>query len=475
MKCRQIYKLYDHQAKTVDVCDKRDFFALLYDTGTGKTPTTIAILREKFAQRGEFFKVLIICPLSILQQWHGEWVKFGGEMYRDKVSIVTGTAKQKKEALKVDVPIYITNIDTVNSKAMFECLMKHKFECVVVDESHQIKGVNSKRTKNVTKLGEKAKYKFILTGTPQTNGIHDLWSQYNFLCPGVVFHENFFVFRGTYFYDKNAGARHRMGPKYFPNYVICPGALEEIMAKIYTVSHVIRKEDCLDLPELVDIVRHVEMTPEQKRLYKDMERDCLAELGDKQSVAAMAMTKGMRLQQLNSGIFKDDEGEITMIENNRSKVLQEILESINPDAKIIIWSVFIATYKDIEKVCEKIGRKCVSLTGQQSNAEKQRSITEFRTSRDSNTLIANPKSGGTGLNLTEASYSIYYTRNFNLEEALQSRARNYRAGSSDLHKKITMIHLTIPESIDEVISKSLREKEDLHDLLMDYKKAKQCE
>lgn len=468
MRCKQHIPLFKHQEKAIEANEDKDFFALLFDLGTGKSCTAIGILREKFAKERRYMKTLITCPLSIINQWKQEWIKFGGEAYKDIVKVVYGSSEKKVDILNEDGWIYITNIDSLNSKKVYAKLLAMNFEVIVTDESHQFKSIKSQRTKNLLKLAQGTKHRYILTGTPQTNGIEDLWSQFNFLCPGKIFHENFYVFRAMYFYDKNSAFRHKMGAKYFPKYVLRKELLPEIMEKIYTVSHVVKKQECLDLPPFIKMEKYVELTPEQVRLYKEMERDFIATLGERQSIAPIALTKGLRLQQLISGIFKDDQGLTSKIPNNRTEVLREILEEIDPNQKKIIWTCFVPTYSDIECVCNDLNLKYVLLTGEQNSTQKQENIDKFKTDPECNVLIANQASGGTGLNLTEASYSIYYTRDFNLEHDMQSEARNYRSGSQ-MHEKITRIDIVTRNTIDTTILKALREKKNLHEVLINYK------
>ena len=105
------------------------------------------------------------------------------------------------------------------------------------------------------------------------------------------------------------------------------------------------------------------------------------------------------------------------------------------------------------------------LTGRQNQAQKQLAIDSFQNDKETRVIIANQAAGGTGVNLTAASYSVYYTRNFSLEHDIQSQARNYRGGS-DIHEKVTRIDLVTPESIDEHILDALAKKEDMAEQIL---------
>lgn len=101
--------------------------------------------------------------------------------------------------------------------------------------------------------------------------------------------------------------------------------------------------------------------------------------------------------------------------------------------------------------------------------DKSMHITKFKEDPNTRFMIAHPGSGGVGVNLYEASYSIYYSKNFNLEYDLQSEARNYRKGS-EMHEKITRIDLVCPGTIDERITEALEGKYNMAEYLLNITK-----
>ena len=113
--------------------------------------------------------------------------------------------------------------------------------------------------------------------------------------------------------------------------------------------------------------------------------------------------------------------------------LRDLLEDLTPEHKVIVWAVFKQNYRDIAKVCADLKIEYVTLSGEQSTKEKNDAVEKFKTNPDTKVIIANPQAGGVGVNLQEASYSIFYSRNFSLENDLQAEARNYRGGS-EIHE-----------------------------------------
>jgi SNF2 family DNA or RNA helicase len=119
-------------------------------------------------------------------------------------------------------------------------------------------------------------------------------------------------------------------------------------------------------------------------------------------------------------------------------------------------------------VCKSLGRSASFLIGGQSEKEKQESIDGFRKGT-TQVLISHPAAGGTGINLTEAAYSIYYSRGYSLEHSEQSKARNLRGGS-ERHSKITHYHLFCPKTLDGVITMALLGKQNIGESILSYAK-----
>jgi SNF2 family DNA or RNA helicase len=187
-------------------------------------------------------------------------------------------------------------------------------------------------------------------------------------------------------------------------------------------------------------------------------------------VAQLAITKALRLQQITSGYAKTDDGKEYGIDDNpRLRALESLLEEITKDNKVIIWACFRFNYAQIGELCQKMGIAYRALHGDIPTAEKQSAIQDFRSDPTVKVMIANQASAGVGVNLQEASYSIFYSRNFSLENDLQAEARNYRGGTELLHDKVTRIDLISPNTIDELIATALALKQNVSDQVLGWK------
>ena len=128
--------------------------------------------------------------------------------------------------------------------------------------------------------------------------------------------------------------------------------LDELSKKLEKFSYRVLKEECLDLPEKVFVKRFVELTDEQKKIYRQMKEMALAILDDGKMMSTVnVMTQLMRLHQVTCGHFKADDGTITHLKNNRVDALMNLLEET--DGKVIIWANYVEDIKNIVESLKK--------------------------------------------------------------------------------------------------------------------------
>ena len=459
-------------------------------------------------------KTLIIVPVVVLENWKREIIahsyieesniqvvdgvtKFGGTKLKNP------SRKLKQQQVASYKDIFIISTQTVDGKkdSLWQDIKKLGFETLIIDEVHNFKKYNGKRVKALHSLthDRNLKYRYILTGTPVLQDALDLWSQFYILNPHIL-GANFFQFRAKYFYDKNAGmpsARHfpdwqPKDEKYFSDFGYNANEdLKTLNKVIYQHANRVMKTDVLELPKLEYETVTVPMEGEHKRIYEEFRKDLVAfikkpkkskkqleeellaidleefELPELMK-ADLAIVKTIRLQQLIAGIFTSTEGEVTLLETRRLEFLEHALKAVclDPNNKVIIWTVFSPTYTQISDLCTKLGIKHVFMTGQQDQQGKLASEDTFREDPEVRVIIANQGAGGTGVNLTSANYAFYYTRSFNLGHDLQSEARNNRGGQTREMKRVDFI---TPDTIDQRVLERLKEKKlNAEDILRSY-------
>ena len=347
----------------------------------------------------------------------------------------------------------------------------------LVHNCHRLANHSSKRSKLADGLANPGTKKkplprplvYCLSGTPVMNNAMDLFSQYKVLDGGETFGQSFYEFRGRYFRDKNAGMPKQ---KHFPNWVPIPGSAEIIAEKMKKNSMRVKKEECLDLPPLVETTIAVEMTAEQRKIYKEMFQDFVAFFerdGDNHAVVAtMAMTKGLRLMQIASGFVKTDTGEELAANDGwtpKQYALYELLKDLVEHKKVIIWAVWKYNYVQIREVCERLKIQCLELNGDVGPKKNRENAALFESSEEYRVVIAHPESAGEGLNLISASEMISYSRDFSWRRWEQCSARNYRGGSN-IHDRVTRYVLVAKDTIEERITRILMDKKEISDAVL---------
>lgn len=457
---------WQHQIKALEFSMGKQNVGLFFEVGTGKTFTALLIARSKMRVHNTALRTLVLCPPIVIRTWQKE---VGGlfNFEKKKVVGISGHWTKRQAAFKANPLVAITNYETLLKPEVFAAIKAWWPQIIIFDESHRCKNPTAKRTKKAVELSDCTKYRMILTGTPVLNSPMDLFSQFLILDGGETFGRNFFLFRGHYFYDRNAG----MPPqKHFPDWRVRAGALEEITNKISAKSIHVKKEECLDLPPLVKTTIYVDMSPEQAKAYKEMARDFITYTKLGTCVAQLALTKALRLMQIVSGFIAIEgvEGNARQevsFKNPRSEALAELLSELAPLGKTLVWASFRNNYAQIRAVCEKLALPYVEIHGDIPNAKKMENVDTFNNDPKVRVCIGHPGSGGIGVTLTASKFSIYYSRTFSLEHDIQSESRNHRAGS-EIHDKITRYDLVCCNSIDELVLKRLASKQAISESLI---------
>tara|TARA_R110002153_G_scaffold18973_6_gene65571 strand:+ start:77 stop:874 length:798 start_codon:yes stop_codon:yes gene_type:complete len=233
--------------------------------------------------------------------------------------------------------------------------------------------------------------------------------------------------------------------------------LEELTGNVNEFSYRVLKKECLDLPDKVYQRREVELTTEQKKVYKELKDYAIAELDSHELVSVTSvLTQILRLHQVVCGFVRNDNGDEVEVKSNRLDELINILEEVQ--GKTIIWANYQYDIKRILKTLHNITgvNSVATYYGETPDEERQEIIRRFQ---DPNSelkyLISNTQTGGYGITLTEASNVIYYSNNYDLEKRLQSEDRAHRIGQTN---KVTYIDLVAKGTVDEKIVKALRNK-----------------
>ena len=453
-------KPIDHQAADFLLSRDIDEYVFFWEMVLGKSKTTVDTAAWLFAT-GKINAVFILGNKGSYRNWvtkelpehMPDYIDWAGT-YWD--SSANNELKKSYDLLlkpMQQLKIFVMNIEALafdRSYKIAESFVNCHHTLMVIDESTTIKNRDAKRTKAAVKIGRKADYRRILTGSPVTNNPLDLFSQAWFLNPHLLGFTSFYTFRAKYaeMVKITAGNRAFTKVKGFNN-------LDELTHSIQRWSSRRTKLECLDLPEKIYQYYEVELTDEQKKHYKSLREKAMAELDGQLVSAPIVLTKLLRLHQLVCGHLTTDDGEVIPIENNRMKALLEVLDEAA--GKVIIWANYRSDIKDITaKLQEEYGNKSiVSYYGDTSNEDRQEAVRRFQTDPECTYFVGNPQTGGFGITLTAATNVVYYSNSYNLEHRLQSEDRAHRIGQKNT---VTYVDLICRKSVDEKIVKALREK-----------------
>ena len=462
-------KPFAHQLKALEMSWDKKVFAYFMEMGTGKSKVLIdnmSILYDK----GHINGALIIAPKGVYKNWFDSEIPTHMPDHIEKTMVLweSTAGKSKEKELNslfkssYDLHILIMNVEALSTKKGKQFAEKflscHK-TLMAIDESTTIKNPSAIRTKTIINLGDKVSYKRILTGSPVTKSPLDLFTQCYFLDPWLLDHQSYYTFKTRYAITKQINVSGRM-----VQIVVGYRNLPELSEKLKPFSHRVLKDDCLDLPPKTYMKRTIQLTEEQKKVYKQMKEIALATLNGKLTTTHNVITQLMRLHQITCGHFKSDDGQTQKIASNRLDELMDVLSEM--EGKAVIW----AHYRyDIEVIVEAIKKEhgdnsVVTYYGDTSTEDRQKAIKLIQ-DKDSSVrfIVGTPQTGGYGITLTGASTMIYYSNGYDLEKRQQSEARIDRIGQE---KPMTYIDIIAEGTVDEKIVKALRTKVDIATQIM---------
>ena len=475
--------LWDHQKKIISMGLGMPDLAIFAEMGCGKSRATIEIIRRRCGLEKRLMRTLILAPKIVLKNWKSEFGMYS-KINQGDIIVLDKSGKQRAKDL-FDAcfdtsrnelsrgKIAITNYEAMEMDELVKIIHDWQPEILVCDEAHRLKNPQSKRAKIVVGISDIVKHVYLLTGTPILNSPMDVFNQYRILDGGETFGKNFYTFRGRYFEDINSGWAGKQS--YFPKWMPRAETYDHLNDLMYRKAIRVVKSECLDLPPLVRQTVQVELSPVQSKMYKEMAVEYVTfveqqkEKGESLAVVAqLAITKALRLQQIVSGFAKDVTGNHHRITPcPRLDALSDLVDDLADQHKIIIWATFKENYAMIGEMLKKKKIPFVELHGDVPQKDREENVRRFRQDGDCRVIIANQGAAGIGINLTEASYSIFYSRSFRLEHDLQAEARNYRGGS-EIHSSVTRIDLIAPGTIDELINEALSKKQDVAHKILDW-------
>lgn len=417
---KSIYdQLYPIQRKLVDRELPHDSNALFTDVGTGKSIMSIALMESKPIET-----ILIVCPKSKIYEWVEDYKRWGNKTL---IPLDKGTKRNQKLIDSADG--YVVN---------FESVFRLDFPIdntwgIIVDESHRIKNRKAKVTKYMMKLGEFTPYKIIATGTPQSQGYIDYWSQMHFIDKwdiGITKFHNEFCKMG-YLY---------LGKQKLPQIVGYKNTETlESMVNDNATFHRRDKGDLVPTENIVDI----KPIPRYDRFFKDKVLKIKNEyiLGDTMGAYRMG------LRQLASGFIREHD-----FENNKAQWVKDFLDGYND--RVVIFYNF---NRELEHLKVILGDRPYS----EYNGSKK-DLTNYHEHENAVALV-NFGSGSTGINdFVNSEVAIFYSPTEDVITFKQAMGRLDRIGQE---RKPLFYFLKSSKTVEDKIYESIMSGKDFDDNL----------
>lgn len=416
--------------------------ALFMDMGTGKSRTSIELAARRHTKVD---KVVWFAPVSLKLSVAEEIRK-----HTDCDDICVFDNKTSARNLP-KARWYVVGIESMSSSARVVSAVDKlvtERSMVILDESSYIKGHNSQRTERLTFICAKAKYRLILTGTPLSQGVVDLFAQMRFLSPKILGYNSFYSF----------AANHLEYSDRFPGMIVRAHNTEWLAAKINPYVYQVRKQDCIDLPDKIYSQKYCFMTSKQRSWYEQIKEEYLMEIDIDRWDSIQIFRLFSALQQVVCGFYRERRAcrEYVQheLDNPRLELLEEIVVRIQDQA--IIWAKYIYDIEQITGLLDKLGKSHVVYTGKQKEREREEAKQMFK-SGEAQYFVATPTAGGHGLTLNEAGTVVFYNNSFKYSERIQAEDRCHRIGQD---KKVHYIDIICGNTIDDRIMDSIDTKGD---------------
>jgi len=471
--------LFEYQRADVLFLSTLERAMLFSDMGTGKTASAIRSMRALARQGARPWPALVVAPNSTKLEWKRQFERWWPGI---KVSVVKGTAVQRRKALEAPAHVYVINYEALRSHSKLaaygsyairrcvECggedpavtlakcqahtreLNKIDFQLVIADEVHRVKEASSLTARALKAASGDARFRFGMSGTPIAQNVMDLWSVLNWLEPEEFPGKTKFMDRMVNVMYNAFGGLEIAGIK--------PEREEEFHRIVDFRMRRMTKDVVLPfLPPVISERRDVEMSAKQAKAYNDIKTGMITELSDGTILSGPEGVIGaLRLLQLASAY-----GTVEMVEKKDGKVGERLVLS-DPSSKVDAFmddlpdfgeeqvAVFAVSRQLIELLSARLTAAGVAhglITGAIDEDERQQHMDAFQDGK-TQFILCTIAAGGTGITLTAASTRVFLQRSWSSVEMAQAKDRTRRIGS-ERHATISHIDYVTPGTLEEAV------------------------
>ena len=428
------YKPYDYQTFATDFVLEHPACGLILDMGLGKSVITLTALWSLLLDSFDVGKVLVVAPKRVAENtWPAElkkWEHLDGLTW----SLVLGSEKDRRAALQCRAKIYIINRENV---AWLVDNYRWDFDTLVIDELSSFKSSKAQRFRALKRVRPRISRVIGLTGTPQPNGLLDLWPQMYLLDMGQRLGRFVGGYRERFFLPdkRNREVIYSYKPK--------DGAEEKVYELISDICISMKAADFLDMPDLVSSQVEVKMSTKERKLYEDFERDMVLHLKDGDLDAVNAAALSGKLVQMANGAVYGENRKVHHIHDRKLDALEDIIEAANGKPLLVAY-----WYKhDLERIRQRFEVRTI---------DTPKDIADWNEGKIPVALI-HPASAGHGLNLQDGGSTIvWFGLTWSLELYQQLNARLWRQGQKHT---VVIQHIVAAGTHDEDIMNALEKKD----------------
>lgn len=442
------YKPHNYQQFATDFILNQSICCLMLDMGLGKTVITLTALWQLALDSFDVSRVLVIAPKRVAEDtWPKELAKWE-HLTGLTSSLVLGSAAERKAALQRKAFLYIINRENV------AWLVKNHywdFDMVVIDELSSFKSNKAERFKAMKKVRPMITRIVGLTGTPAPNTLLDLWPQMYLMDMGQRLGRFIGGFRDRFFLPDK---RNR---EIIYSYKPREGAEDAIYALISDICISMKAADYLDMPERIDNRIEVSMSPKERKLYDDFQKDMVLSIGDEELDAVNAAALSNKLLQMANGAVYGEDKKVIPIHDRKLDALEDLVEAANGKPLLVAY-----WYKhDLQRIKARFkNARCI---------DTAKDIDDWNAGKIPLALI-HPASAGHGLNLQDGGCTIvWFGLTWSLELYQQLNARLWRQGQKHT---VVIHHIVTKGTHDEDVMRALENKDTRQSALIEAVRAR---
>lgn len=443
-----LYKPFEHQKTTAAFLTLHRRAFVFNEQGTGKTGSVIWAA-DYLMQLGFIKRVLVLCPLSIMQSaWVNDLFRFA--MHRT-VGVAHSYSRDKRIAVvESDVEFVICNFDGL--QIIKDAVVKNDFDLVVIDEANAYKTVSTRRWKTLSAIIKPSTWVWMMTGTPASQEPTDAYGLAKIINPTGV--------------PKFYGSFRDMVMQKITEFKWVPRPrAEEIVHRVLQPAIRFTKEECLDLPDMTYTTRDVPLTAQQTEYYETLRKHMVTVAAGEEITTVNAAANLNKLLQLSGGAVYSDTGEVVAFDaSTRMQALKEVIDEASH--KVIVFVPYRHAIEIIHEELTKSGYTNEVINGAVPVGRRTEIFNRFQTEPDPRVLVIQPQAASHGVTLHAANVVVYWSPVMSVETYLQANARVHRAGQRN---PCTVVHLQ-GSPVERKMYAMLRSKVDIHTKMIELYK-----